>query len=95
MEATGTPLSSGVNPTMGNINLPAFSESVENFGFTGVTPTISAAGSERHPLGLDVNGYGIPQKPTPSPVILHAYDANDLSKELIGIAQHGRPRPNG
>ena len=78
------------NPTMGNINLPAFSESVENFGFTGVTPTISAAGSDNAILwGLDVNGYGIPQKPTPSPVILHAYDANDLSKELYSSAQMG------
>lgn len=78
------------NPSTGKLDLPPASQSSQNFGFTGVTPTISAFGHNNAILwGLDVNGFGLPQKPTSSPMILHAYDATDLSKELYSSAQVG------
>jgi hypothetical protein len=60
-----------------------FTQSDHAFGFTGVTPTISANGSDSGILwGLDVSGFGPPQRQQPSPTILFAYDASDLSHLL-------------
>ena len=74
----------------GGLDLLSGSASIENFGFTGVTPTISASGANDAILwGLDVNGYGIPQKPTSSPMVLHAYDASSLFTELYSSDQTG------
>src|SRR6202158_2086721 len=78
------------NPATGNLDLPQVSESEQNFGFTGVTPTISASGTDNAILwGLDVNGYGLPQRPTPSPMLLRATNAKTFSMELYSSNQKG------
>jgi hypothetical protein len=76
-----------LDPGTGLIALPPLSQSTDNFGFTGVTPTISASGINNAILwGLNVNGYGIPARPNPSPMILFAYDASDLGTLLYSSA---------
>jgi hypothetical protein len=73
----------GINPATGTLDLPPFSQSTANFGFTGVTPTISASGTSNGIVwGLNVNGYGIPARPIASQTILFAYDAADLGTLL-------------
>ena len=79
------------NSGTGMLDLPPASQSTASFGFTGVTPTISASGTSDAILwALNVNGYGIPAKPQPSPMILFAYDATDLSNLLYSSAQTGQ-----
>jgi hypothetical protein len=80
-----------LDPTSGNILLPPVAQSSANFGFTGVTPTISASGTNNGILwGLNVNGYGIPARPAPSPMILFAYDAADLRTLLYSSDMTGQ-----
>lgn len=78
------------NAGKGTLDLPAASQTSHNFGFTGVTPTISASGANNAILwALDVSGFGLPNRPAPSPMVLHAYDATDLSIELYSSDQVG------
>jgi len=80
-----------VNPGTGQLDLPAASQTVATFGFTGVTPTITAAGQAGGILwALNVNGYGIPARPDPSPMILFAYDASNLTTLLYSSGQTGQ-----
>src|SRR5262249_32437333 len=78
------------NPATGKLDLPPASQSNARFGFTGVTPTISANGTSNGILwALNVNGYGIPARPTASPMILFAYDATNLANLLYSSGQTG------
>jgi hypothetical protein len=79
------------NADTGTIDLPFSSQSTANFGFTGVTPAISASGrSDAILWGLNVNGYGIPARPIASQTILFAYDAGDLGTLLYSSEMTGQ-----
>src|SRR5262249_15320909 len=78
------------NPATGKLDLPPASQSNARFGFTGVTPTISANGTSNGTRwAFNVNGYGIPARPTASPMILFAYDATNLANLLYSSGQTG------
>jgi hypothetical protein len=75
-----------LDPDTGLLTLPPSSQSAEHFGFTGVTPTISANGTDGGILwGLNVNGFGPPEG-TFRPMVLFAYVAPGLGNPLYSSA---------
>jgi hypothetical protein len=61
------------------------SRSSNTFGYPGATPSISANGTANGIVWAAENG---------NPAVLHAYDANDLSRELYNSAQAANGRDN-
>jgi hypothetical protein len=65
-------------------HLTLASEALGSFGYPGATPAVSSNGSSNGivwALQVDQHGEG--------PAVLHAYDANDLSRELYNSEQAG------
>ena len=75
----GSPLVSFIlDPATSQFNPTPSSSSLNSFGFPGSTPSLSANGSSQGIVwALNNDRFS-----NPAPTILHAYDANDLSKEL-------------
>jgi hypothetical protein len=81
-------------PLTGGLLSPASSsQSASTFGFPGVTPSVSANGSQAGIVWVIENG----AFRTGKPAILHAFDANDVSHELYNSKQAGArdTLPNG
>jgi hypothetical protein len=58
------------------------SQSSEVFAYPGASPAVSSNGSNQGIVwALDTSGYGA-NGATPTPVVVHAYDATNLSTEL-------------
>ncbi len=75
-----------LDPSSSLLTLPPSSQSAEYFGFTGVTPTISANGTDGGIFwGLNVNGYGPPEGAA-RPMVLFAYVAPGLGRPLYSSA---------
>lgn len=76
----------------GKIVATPFSKSATGFGFPGATPTISSSGDSNGIVWvLQTDAYG-----SQGPTVLHAYDAENLGKELYNSGQSGsRDVPGG
>ncbi|HEV2388048.1 MAG TPA: hypothetical protein VGS20_12420 [Candidatus Acidoferrales bacterium] len=71
--------------TGGRLSDAPVSSTQNSFGYSGASPSISADGVKSAILwALQVDGYG-----SGGPVILHAYDAANLSRELYSSASAG------
>jgi hypothetical protein len=69
---------------------PVVAASPTAFGFPGATPSISAAPDNSNGIvwALDTSQHCTNAGVTCGPAVLHAYDANDLSKELWNSGQN-------
>ena len=62
------------------LSAPAAFQTTASFGFPGTTPAVTANGTQNAIVwAINNNGYGIPARPQPSPAILFAFDASNLS----------------
>lgn len=59
------------------------SHSANTLGYPGATPSISANGSQ------DGIVWALERQASQAPAVLHAYDANDVSRELYHSEQAG------
>ena len=73
------------NTVAGRFVTPAPSRSQKEFGFPGITPSVSSNGSANGIVwALDTTAYCTPRSPFGGcgPAVLHAYDATNLATEL-------------
>jgi hypothetical protein len=70
-------------PSLGQFNPTPSSLSSANFGFPGVTPSVSSNGPNNGIVwALDSSQYCTSQSPGCQPAVLHAYDATNVHNEL-------------
>jgi hypothetical protein len=76
------------DPGTGQFDTNPASQTNNNFGFPGVTPSISSQDANHGIVwAIDSHDFGPPHQTGPGPAILHAYDAMDLSTELWNSTQ--------
>jgi len=81
------------DPSTGQLNSTAASQSSHVFGFPGTTPSISSSGSSHGIVwAIDANKYGPPKTVPPGPAVLYAYDATNLATELWNSSQAANSR---
>ena len=71
--------------TVANAKLAASSATSHTFGYPGATPSISASGGSNGILWVAENT---------NPAVLHAYDANNLTREFYSSSQAANGRDN-
>jgi hypothetical protein len=77
------------NPSAGLFGISPVHSSPSSFGFPGSTPSVSSTGGSTNGIvwGLDNSQYCTIQSPGCGPVVLHAYDATNVSSELWNSSQ--------
>ena len=74
-------------PSTELFNSATSSQSAQNFGYPGTTPSVSSQGASNGILwAIDASQYG-PPAPGPGPAILHAYSATNLATEYWNSTQ--------
>jgi len=78
------------NPSTGQFNTTAVSQTPTGFGFPGATPSLSSAGSNNGIVwAINTGNYGTSDNGSrpAGPAVLHAYAASDLGTELWNSTQ--------
>ena len=74
--------------TQGQFDASPSSSSPSGYGFPGASPEVSASGATNGIVwAIDSSQYGPPAQTSPSPAVLHAYDATNVANELWNSTQ--------